>query len=161
MPFRVAIQDKGEVEVLGTSFNINAYDNESAVRTTLVDGMVRVKAETANNNSASVLLKPGQQAQMPHHYTVGNSITIEAADMEKTLAWKNGVFNLEDVSLKDAMRQWERWYDIEVVYKDKIPDIYFTGKVNKDINFSGLLKLLEEAKVHYSMDGGRRLIIWP
>lgn len=158
MPFRVSIRDKGEVEVLGTSFNINAYDNENAVRATLVEGAVRVKAD---NNNASVILKPGQQAQMPQHYIAGNAITIETADMEKTLAWKNGVFNLEDVSLKDAMRQWERWYDIEVVYKDKIPDIYFTGKVSKDISFSGLLKLLEEAKVHYSMDGSRRLIIWP
>ncbi|BAV09690.1 FecR family protein [Filimonas lacunae] len=162
MPFKVVMGDKGEVEVLGTAFNINAYDNESMVRTTLVEGAVRVKADTACESIASVVLKPGQQAQVLQHYTTGNAVVnVEKADMEKTLAWKNGVFNLEDVSLKDAMREWERWYDIEVVYKDKIPDIYFTGKVNKDISFSGLLKLLEEAKVHYSMDGSRRLVIWP
>lgn len=162
MPFRVVMEHKGEVEVLGTSFNINAYDNEIAVRTTLVTGAVRVRADTTVGNITPVILKPGQQAQMPQHNTAGSAaISVGVADMEKTLAWKNGVFNLEDVSLKDAMRLWERWYDIEVVYKDKIPDIYFTGKVNKDISFSGLLKLLEEAKVHYSMDGSRRLVIWP
>jgi ferric-dicitrate binding protein FerR (iron transport regulator) len=162
MPFRVDINDKARVDVLGTSFNINAYDNEAGIRTTLVEGAVRVKAETVTINGASVILKPGQQAQMQQGKTTTNaSFTVGQADMEKTLAWKNGVFNLEDVSLKDAMRQLERWYDIEVVYKAEIPDIYFTGKVNKDISFSGLLKLLEEAKVHYSMDGSRRLVIWP
>lgn len=150
MPFYVIVNNKATVEVKGTHFNINAYDNESSINTTLLEGRVNVVAM-----GYSAILKPGEQAK-----ATATKMTIDhSADIDKVMAWKNGVFNFEDVSLKDAMKQLERWYDIDVIYEGEIPDIYFTGKLSKDISLNGLLKLLEDAKVHFRMEPNRRLVV--
>lgn len=150
--FKVKINDRTEVEVLGTHFNINAYRDEPVVKTTLLEGAVKV-----TNGTDNALLEPGQQAQL----SVSKKIRIvKCADVEKVMAWKNGLFNFEGVDLEDVMRQVSRWYDIDVVYEKEIPDIEFVGEVSKNVSLSGLLKGLQGAGVHFRIEG-RRLVVLP
>lgn len=155
LPF-IVVTEKAMVQVLGTSFNINAYTNEGAFAATLVNGSVKVAAGTSE-----VLLKPGQQAQVNNSGAAQPVRVVSEPDMGRALAWKNGYFNFEDVALEDAMRQLERWYDIQVTYEKNIPDIHFGGKLSRDMSLKGLLKSLEEADVHFRIEEGRKLIVLP
>lgn len=151
MPFRVTIPGGSGIEVLGTQFNVNAYSNETAVRTTLVEGRLKVV-----NSKASAVLTPGKQAVL----TADSRLTIADADVDKAIAWKRGIFNFEDASLEEVMRQIERWYDIQVVYEKNVPDIKFGGKMSNDVSLQGLLKSLQESDVHFRLEG-RKLIVLP
>jgi len=148
-PFVVEVEGGVPVEVLGTGFDVNGYVDEGLVKTTLLEGSVRV---------GDVVLKPGQQARVGQQQkvSVGNNV-----DIDKVMAWKNGFFNFEDVSLKEAMRQLERWYDIEVIYEKNVPEIRFEGEISKNINLSDLLKALARADVNFRIEGGRRLVVLP
>lgn len=155
MPFRVKLGDRSEVEVLGTSFNVNAYDDEPLIRTTLLDGAVRVQSKSKN----SVVLKPGQQAQITGNTAEGKITVMNNVEMNKVIAWKNGFFDFEGVSFEVAMRQLERWFEIDVEYENnKVPDIEFIGKITRDVSFHGLLTGLKKMGVHYRLEG-RKLII--
>ena len=154
-PFRVNIGSGTEVEVLGTSFNVNAYANENAINTTLLEGKVRMKAE----GKGELLLRPGQQARLQRNAAAGIALETEV-DTDKVMAWKNGLFNFDGLGVAEVMRQLERWYDIEVVYEKEVPDIIFGGKLRKDVSLSGVLKSLQESEVHFRMEG-RRLIVLP
>ncbi|SEW14918.1 FecR family protein [Chitinophaga arvensicola] len=152
MPFKVNVNNKATIEVLGTHFNVNAYDNEVNIKTTLLEGSVKVRKA-----AQSKVLQPGQQAQI----NPGKDITVtNHADTEKVMAWKNGVFNFEGSSLEEIMRQLERWYDIEVVYEKGIPNIEFTGEMTKGISLKGVLIALEKSDVHFRLEG-RKLIVLP
>ncbi|WEK37106.1 MAG: DUF4974 domain-containing protein [Candidatus Pseudobacter hemicellulosilyticus] len=155
-PFRVNINNQAEVEVLGTHFNVNAYDNETIIATTLLQGSIRVTG--ANRSSAT--LQPGQQAELPQAGQPGSVQVIDQADIEKAMAWKNGLFSFENVSLEEIMRQLERWYDIEVVYESTIPEIVLTGEITRDVPLSDLLAALKKMGVQYRLDN-RKLIILP
>ncbi|HUP14354.1 MAG TPA: FecR domain-containing protein, partial [Niastella sp.] len=87
-------------------------------------------------------------------------LTITEADVDKVVAWKRGIFNFEDASLEEVMRQIERWYDIQVVYEKNVPDIKFGGKMSNDVSLQGLLKSLQESDVHFRLEG-RKLIVLP
>ncbi len=178
MPFRVNVNNKAEVEVLGTHFNVNGYPNESAINTTLLEGSVRVNRTTikpdqqaqgrvndqppvVSPDRSAVTLKPGQQAQIDNQLVGQQEIRIVSnVDIEKVMAWKNGLFNFEDLGLEQVMRQLERWYDIEVVFEKDIPNIRFWGKMTKDVSLSGLLIGLEGSGVHFKVEG-RKLIVLP
>jgi ferric-dicitrate binding protein FerR (iron transport regulator) len=152
-PFRITAGDATEIEVLGTSFNVNAYTNENAIRTTLLQGAVKL---LAYNQTA--MLKPGQQATVK---TSSGRVYLEnKVDTDKVMAWKNGLFNFEDASLEEVMRQLERWYDIEVVYEKGIPPIRFGGEINKQNTLQDVLQILEGSKVHFQLKG-RKLIVMP
>lgn len=156
MPFRINVNDRAEIEVLGTIFNVNAYEEEDAIRTTLLEGSVKVKSSRKNDQWS--MLKPGQQAVG----TNGSSFTIHPApNIEQAIAWKNGVFDFEDVSLQQAMKQLARWYDIKVVYEKDIPDIEFWGKIKKSNTLNQVLLALESAKVHFRIEDERRLVVLP
>jgi transmembrane sensor len=148
MPFHVIANNKTAIEVLGTHFNVNAYDNEKVSRTTLLEGRIKV------NNT---VIMPGQQAEVDMNTGTGIGV-IGHADIEKVMAWKNDLFNFEGVSLGDAMRQLERWYDIEVTYEKNIPEKKLMGKMTKDISLPDLLIILRELGVHSKLEG-RRLIV--
>jgi ferric-dicitrate binding protein FerR (iron transport regulator) len=157
-PFIVTLPKGAEVRVLGTHFNINAYDNEDAIKTTLLEGSVKVvNHDSAIGNENSIMLKPGQQAVLAPHslLTIHNS-----PDLEKVIAWKNGVFNFEDATLQEVMHQLERWYDIEVVYETGIPKLQFVGKMGRDLSLNNVLRGLELSKVHCRLEG-RKLIVLP
>lgn len=151
MPFRVAINNGPEVEVLGTHFNINSYTDESDVNITLLEGAVR-----CTNGNEKAVLKPGQQARIAERMNVLNN-----ANVEKVMAWKNGIFNFNDASLEEVMRQLERWYDIEVIYEKGIPKLEFIGKMGRDLTLAEVLAGLEMSKVHFRIEQGRRLVILP
>jgi transmembrane sensor len=149
-----------ELQVLGTQFNVNAYANEAAIKTTLVEGSLKVMSGTTTSEKHSVVLQPGQQAQINNNAANAPVKVLAHADVDKAVAWKKGIFNFEDASLEEVMRQLERWYDIEVVYEKNIPDIKFGGKMSSDVSLSGLLKSLQEMDVHFRVEG-RKLIVLP
>ncbi len=148
-PFRV-VSNNQIVEVLGTHFNINSYPEEGTVRTTLLEGSVKVRS---GNNSA--MLKPGQQSQ------VGNSIHVTQADTYETIAWKNGKTQFSNADIKIIMRMLSRWYDVEVEYQGEMIGTGFGGSVSRSKNISEILKLLElTGDVHFKIEG-RRVIVMP
>jgi ferric-dicitrate binding protein FerR (iron transport regulator) len=146
MPFKVNA-GKASIEVLGTHFNVNAYDG---LRTTLLEGAVKV---TALQRGDHVILQPGQQAQVTEGVKV-----IDHPDIDKIMAWKNGLFNFEGASFKEVMFELERWYDIEVVYEGSVPDIRFGGELSRNKSLSGLIEALRDAEVHFEIKG-RQLIV--
>ena len=157
-PFHVRVGDREEVQVLGTSFNVNAYEDETDIRTTLLDGKIRIEQQ-----QRSVVLAPGQQARLhtglPATASDPAITVISHADIDKVMAWKNGYFNFEDMQFGEAMRQLARWYDIDVVYENGTPDIPLGGETSRNLKLSDLLKGLAGAGVKYRLEQGRRLII--
>lgn len=142
-PFIVDIDGKSTVEVLGTSFNINSYENEAYIKATLVEGSVKI---TKENQSA--FLKPGQQAR------IDNAITVKSdVDITQALAWKNGLFNFNGSDLRSVMRQLERWYDIKVQYEGSISNDVFKGEMYRNVNLSTVLRALQKMGVNYKLDG--------
>jgi transmembrane sensor len=151
-PFRVKIGE-AEVEVLGTHFNIMAYDEEATVKTTLLEGAVKV-----TRAHASGMLRPGQEAQLNKN---GEGITvIDDAPLSEAVAWKNGMFFFNQASLQTVMRQIARWYDVEIVYEGDIPPMEFGGKISRNSNVSEVLKILELSKVHFRIEG-KKIIVMP
>lgn len=143
-PFKVKVKEQ-VIEVLGTHFNVNAYDNEDAIKTTLAEGAVKVGS---GNNF--MILQPGQQAR---NEKSGQLKLIAEPDMEETFAWKNGLFRFNGAGIETIMKQAARWYGVEVVYKDKI-DEAFVAEIPRNVNLSKLLELLELTKqVHFNVEG--------
>ena len=122
-----------EVEVLGTHFNIKAYENEKAVSATLLEGLVRL-----SKGSQNTLLRPGQQAEAGQ----GAIQVLEGVDTEGAVAWKNGLFQFNDTDLQNVMKQLERWYDVEISY-DHIPELHFNGTISRNVPLSQVLRMLE------------------
>ena len=139
------------VEVLGTHFNINSYTDEPDIKTTLLEGAVKIRQL---NNSFSALLKPGQQAINKS----AGPILVKAADMEQAVAWKNGLFQINDASIESIMRQASRWYDVDVEYEGKIPQRQFSGKIKRDVKASEFLQMLAYFNVHFTIEG-RKIIV--
>lgn len=163
-PF-VVNTDKQVVEVLGTHFNINSYEDEEAVKTTLIEGSVHVfvnsgtvgksdKIDEAAQN-AGIVLKPNQQSILR-----GNDFNVKKVNTEESIAWKNGFFNFTHADLETVMRQLSRWYDVDVVYEGEIPPETFTGKVYRDMNLSKVLEILTYARVNFRIEG-KKMIIFP
>ena len=154
MPFIVEINApanvKREIEVLGTHFNINAYDNESEAKITLLEGSVKVL-----NNNISVTIKPGQQAVMENQ---GNQMSVANADINEAVAWKDGFFSFKNASIETIMRQVERWYNVEVVYSGQKPTDHYGGEVSEDVNASEMLKVLEVGGIHFKIEGKKIII---
>lgn len=150
-PFHV-ITPTQDVEVLGTHFNVNAYANEPAVKTTLLEGSVKVKAEN------SVVLKPGEQAELSG---TNSLLTIDhSPDLEQTMAWKNGFILFNKTDIKSIMRQVERWYNVDVVFEGDIPQRTFTGGIARSARLSELLRLFEVSKVKFRIED-KKLIVTP
>ncbi|MFN0293108.1 FecR family protein [Pedobacter helvus] len=135
IPFFVET-DKQEIQVLGTHFNVNAYTNEDAVRTTLVEGSVKVRA----NDGQVALLRPGQQT------VLAKNLKVQRADIEQQLAWKNGDFIFRGEKLEDVLRQISRWYDIEVECPKHLADVRFTGMVSRSQPISVIKEMIETTK---------------
>jgi len=134
-PFKVTV--KGQtIEDLGTHFNINAYDDEAALKTTLLEGSVKVY-----ENGQTAILKPGQQSLTEAGST---SIKVKNIDVEEVTAWKDGYFDLNKANLESIMRQVSRWYDVDVIYSDEsLKTRVFGGTVSRFKNLSQLLEKLE------------------
>lgn len=162
--------DKQEAEVLGTQFNINAYEDESNIKTTLLEGSVRVLSSGANAKDLdssyplndkggernSVILKPNQQSVL----TSAGRIKVEDIDPESVVAWKNGEFMFNDEQLNSIMRKLARWYNVEVIYRDnQIGGKIFGGTISRFGNVSDVLRMLElTGEVHFKVEG-RRIVV--
>lgn len=105
----------------------------------------------------TVVLKPGEQvvAKDNSPFTINHS-----PDIDKVMAWKNGLFNFNEATLQEVMHQLERWYDIEVQYETGIPKLEFVGKMGRDLSLNNVLRGLELSKVHCRLEG-RKLIVLP
>jgi len=156
-PFTVKVNEEVSVRVLGTAFNVNAYSDEASVNTSLLSGSVRILTSRPGSQQAALLI-PGQQAQINAE---GPVKVVTHVDMTKVMAWKNGVFNFQDASLKEVMRQLARWYDIEIVYAAGVPAIEFEGEINRGNTLAVVLKSLERVGVHCRLEEGRKLIVLP
>jgi ferric-dicitrate binding protein FerR (iron transport regulator) len=147
-PFIVDVDGKSKVEVLGTSFNINSYGNEEAIKTTLIEGVVEVSEE-----KQSVILKPGQQAQISAINSKKDIVVLSNADLEQALAWKDGLFNFSDADLRAVMRQLERWYDIDVSYEGAVTTTKFSGKIYRNVHLSEVLRAMQRMGVNFRWQG--------
>lgn len=152
-PFRVKMNNGAAVEVLGTHFNINAYNEEPATKITLLEGRIKVSGKTGN-----VVIKPGQQARL----TDQNSILKVAndADVEEVMAWKNGAFQFGGADIQTVMRQISRWYDVDVEYKGNI-SLHFAGTMSRNVNISQVLEMLEKAGGLKTNVTGRKITVMP
>ncbi|QEM15151.1 DUF4974 domain-containing protein [Mucilaginibacter sp. P4] len=131
------------MEDIGTEFNINAYDDEQVIKTTLVAGSIKL-----SRDSRSVLLRPGQQSITSLSNT---TIEIKDADINEATAWKNGLFKFKKAKIEDVMRQLSRWYNVDVSYPYGIPKTVFSGEMIKDANASQILDMLAYFKVNYEI----------
>ncbi|MDN5286902.1 MAG: FecR family protein [Mucilaginibacter sp.] len=151
MPFKIAVNNMG-IEVLGTHFNVDAYKDEQVIKTTLLEGSVKL---VTDNHEA--YLKPGQQASLGQQQT----FNIHPVNTEEAVAWKNGYFMFNNENIQDIMRKISRWYDVEVVYEGKIDEKDFGGTVSRFDSVTGVLKSLElTGTVHFKMEG-RRITVMP
>ena len=144
MPFMVK-SGNHTIEVLGTHFNINCYNDEAVIKTTLLEGSVKVTRGTD-----SALIVPGQQAIVNRS---GGRILKRVVDADKETAWKDGLFSFQNEDLKSLMRQVARWYDVKVVYAEKLPDEKFIGEISRASELSDVFKILELNNVHFDVSG--------
>ncbi len=141
-PFRVHAAGQ-TIEDIGTSFNVNAYTDEPAVKTTLVEGIVKAD---------KTILAPGQQ------YMNGR---VSLANIEQALAWKNGLFSFEQADIHEVMKQLSRWYNVEIKFEGKIDYVPFQGEIGRSLTLSQVLKGLEQIHVHFRIEEDKRVVIMP
>lgn len=146
-PFVVARPDKGlQVQVLGTAFNVNAYDGEPDIRVTLISGAVKV---SRGASQPAVTMAPGQQVRI----SSTNMEVLKEVDMDVVMAWKDGLFVFDGTDIQVMMRQAERWYNITVKYPHGAPTEHFTGSLSRDASLSQFLKILDYSGVTANIDG--------
>lgn len=149
-PFHVQLTNGQQVEVLGTQFNVMSYEDESVIKTTLVEGKVKVKQ--AND---IVYLRPSEQSVFGRK---DNRLTVTEADVNKEIGWKLGYFEFEDEDLPTIMRQLTRWYDMDVNFSGNIPVKLYTGSISKKLTLMNVLDILKLAGVQYSLEGKKMTI---
>lgn len=178
-PFHVKVaaagNDELDVQALGTEFNINAYNDEPAIKTTLLEGKVVVKSEAGNQKPevgspksdassqtsglrppTSVILKPGEQVVAKEH----SPLTIHhSPSIEQVIAWKNGFFILDGTSIQTVMRQISRWYDVDVVYKGNFSGDDFAGQIPRTATLLQVLKMLELTDIIQFKIDGKQVIV--
>lgn len=139
-PFIVDIDGKTTVQVLGTDFNINSYADDGYIRTTLINGSIKVLSATA---PAAVILTPGQQAAV--RAAVKEPIAVASAiDVNRVLAWKNGYFSFDNLNLRQVARQIERWYDVQVIFEGNTGNLSLTGEMDRGVSLSGIQRFLKQ-----------------
>jgi transmembrane sensor len=151
-PFIVAT-DKQEVEVLGTHFNVKSYADDNSTKTTLLEGSVQVTPKSSE--ISGVILKPGLQAELK-----SSGLKVFAVELEDEIDWKNGDFVFKEESLESIMRKIARWYDVQVIYRDDVPqNVALEGLVSRSKSISAVLSMIElTGKVHFTIEG-RKIIV--
>jgi transmembrane sensor len=147
-PFRVKTSNE-LVEDIGTHFNINAYDDEPIMKTTLQEGSIRIEGA-----GTSVVLKPGQETRL-----TGNKIEVMEVDADKAIAWQKGYFYFDHADIKSVMRQMARWYNVKVVYQGQLPKKLFKGKIYRNVSITQALKILGFFNVHFKIEGNLVTVI--
>lgn len=151
------IVQKGDVEVkvLGTHFNVNAYDGDESMKITLIEGSVKITIP-----GKSALLRPGQQAMLSSADMANYRMQIiNNVDVDAVVAWKNGFFQFQNSSMKEVMGQISRWYDVDAAFNPEVHEGHYTGSIRRSSSLSQVLKMLEVAgDVHFSIVGKQIII---
>lgn len=159
-PFRVSTGIT-EVEVLGTQFNINAYNDEPSVNTTLVEGSVKVgmPGNQRSHVSSYKVLLPGQQSQVTLSGT-SRPHTIRPVNVPEVIAWKNGYFSFQGTDLYSIMRQVARWYDVEIIFEKQVNEKFY-AEISRQTPVTELLQMLTATEaVHFKIEG-KKIIVTP
>ena len=150
-PFKVLVDDM-QIDVLGTHFNVMAYDDENAIKTTLLEGAVKV-----TRGQDSHLLEPGQQASCDRS---SGAFKVLDANGNEAIAWKDGFFQFAGVPIETVMRQIARWYDVDIEYQGRT-DAHFRGRISRSVNASDVFQMLElTGAAHFSIEG-KKVIVKP
>lgn len=134
------------VEVLGTHFNVNAYNDEAVIKTTLIEGSVKVSA-----GNKALIIAPGQQTVV-NKESNGTIAKLEV-NTDKEIAWKNGVFSFDHANLVTIMKQISRWYNVNIVYTGDFPDEEFFGEISRNSNLTEVFKILELNNIQCKVEG--------
>lgn len=151
MPFIVKLKN-ASVQVLGTHFNIMAYNDEADIKTTLLEGRVKMKANTSNE--AEKVLKPGDQAILNNN----NLQVVQGADVEQAVAWKNGYFQFNKIDAQ-ALRQISRWYDIDVVYDKAMKEKEYSGKIARSVKLSNVVEALKIIGTRCKVENNKLIVV--
>lgn len=149
--FIVELAENRQIEVLGTKFNINAYPDQSYIKTSLLEGKIKL----SNASGQNAVLTPGHKAIL-HNST--NNIMISDTNIDNDLAWLNNKFNFEDLTFEEIMKQIARWYDVDIIYPSKIPDTEFYGELNKNNSLKYIIDVFKHSDINMQLKN-RSLII--
>lgn len=151
-PFKLKVKGM-EVRVLGTGFDVMAYPDEATANTTLLKGSVQIKG-----GNTLQILRPGQQAVMQNK---DHSITVQETDVNKVVAWKNGLFVFNNMALPAILREIARWYDVEISYTTAPSPELYGGGISRSLQLSDVLALLEGNGYNHFRIEGRKVIVLP
>jgi transmembrane sensor len=152
-PFIVKVKDKDvRIEVLGTHFNVNAYPEEPSIKTTLVEGSVKVIA-----SGQSSMLKPGQQAEVANKKI--RVIEVGEDGTRAAKAWKEGYFDLNKSDIKSLLREIGRWYKMDIVYTSDVPTRHFGGQLSRDRNLKQVINALSYNGINCEIKGKKLIVL--
>jgi transmembrane sensor len=149
-PFKVG-KGQMEVAVLGTHFNVNAYDDDADIKVTLLEGSVKIL-----NAGNSVIIKPGQQAQMRGSEP---PVTNKNIDLDEVMAWRQGWFHFESADLQTILKQYARWYDIQVIYEGPVSNERYFSIMSRSTSLSDVLKSLQANNIKFRIEGRKLFVI--
>lgn len=150
IPFNVRTKNMN-IHVTGTQFNVMAYNDESYSAATLVEGSVQV-----SNPSQKLFLQPGEQVLANET----SKLSKRDADIEETIAWKNGLFQFNNSDIHTVMNQISRWYDVAIEYRGRVSEKHFGGYISRESKLSQVLKMLELSGVRFSVEE-KKIIVLP
>ena len=137
-PF-VVTTDLGNVRVYGTQFNVRRYVDEEGIRATLVDGSVGF-AKNGQKEDEYVKIEPGYQVR----YEEGQEVIVQKVKVYNEIAWKNHQFSFERKPLDEIMKDFMRWYDVNITFEDEsLHELYFSATLNRYGNIETLLRFFE------------------
>lgn len=143
------------IHVLGTTFNVRAYEDETTTAATLVEGKVLLHDKRVDELGSGIQLVPGQTGWMRDE----EQIRVHSLNLDAALAWTKGRFDFNGKTLREAMLEIGRWYDVEVEIQKNVPDIEFYGGTFRTTSLSTILSILENNSIHYELTQDRRLIV--
>jgi len=150
MPFIVKAGNE-EIKVLGTHFNVSAYADDKLIKTTLLEGSVKISLKDNNESiDNTITLVPGQQSQLDKN----NNLSVIETNLNEAVAWKNGYFMFKNENIESIMLKLARWYDVKVNYNVDIENRDFTGTIARSQNISDVLTMLELTEIiHFKIEG--------
>jgi transmembrane sensor len=138
-----------EITVLGTHFDVMAYADENSLKTTLLEGSVKV-----THGGKERVIKPGQQASIH----ADGQLQVEEVNTDEVVAWTNGKLSLENINVESLMKQISRWYDVDIEFRGAIPRERFGGVINRNVNLPDLLGILASNGVVCTMEGKKIIV---
>jgi ferric-dicitrate binding protein FerR (iron transport regulator) len=170
-PFKVHLPNGGVIEDIGTAFNVKAYTDEASIKTTLVEGSVRISAPGSYRDPGlssgvhpdegrTVTLKPGEQAVLRQAQDDHSPLTINhSPDLDEVMAWRDGWFHFESADLKTILKEFGRWYDIDVIYEGNISNEKYFTIISRNTSLSDVLKSLQANNIHFRIEGKKLYVV--